>query len=44
MDIHDAFVRTITEGRNGRGIIYVFAAGNGYTKGVDVNDDGFTNR
>jgi subtilisin-like proprotein convertase family protein len=45
MQEHLAFLEGITNGRNGKGIIYVFAAGNSYTLGADVNFDGrLTNR
>jgi subtilisin-like proprotein convertase family protein len=45
MEEHLAFMEGITNGRNGRGIIYVFAAGNDYTVGADVNFEGtLTNR
>ena len=37
----DAFTRGITEGRNGKGIIYVFAAGNEYDTGDDTNFQGY---
>ena len=33
----------ITQGRNGKGIIFVFAAGNTYSAGGDVNMEGFMN-
>lgn len=40
---HDAFVKGITEGRDGKGIIYVFASGNDYAYGADVNFEGALN-
>ena len=39
----DAIIKGITEGRNGRGIIYVFASGNSFGEGADVNFDGMLN-
>lgn len=39
----DAFTRGILQGRDGKGIIYVFAAGNSFQYGDDVNFSGFTN-
>jgi len=33
----EAYVRGVTEGRAGKGIIYIFAAGNEYDAGADVN-------
>lgn len=38
-----AMVKGITEGRNGKGIIFVFAAGNFFSEGDDVNYSGYTN-
>ncbi|CAB9496298.1 Furin-like protease 1, isoform 1 [Seminavis robusta] len=43
MDAHEAFVRAITEGRDGKGIIFVFSAGNTNDIGGDVNFNGFIN-
>ena len=39
----DAFAKGVTEGRNGKGIIYVFAAGNEHDLGSNVNFDGYMN-
>jgi len=39
----EAFVTGITEGRAGKGIIYVYASGNSYDAGADVNFDGTLN-
>jgi len=38
-----AFVNGVTNGRNGKGSIYVFATGNGALKGDNCNFDGYTN-
>lgn len=38
-----AFLKGIVEGRNGRGAIYVFAAGNGKRNGDNCNADGYAN-
>jgi hypothetical protein len=38
-----AITKGITEGRDGKGVIYVFASGNGYAEGDDVNFGGLTN-
>lgn len=35
-------VKGITEGRGGKGVIYVFASGNSYVKGDDTNLKGYT--
>lgn len=37
----DAFTKGITEGRDGKGIIYIFAAGNEFAYGDDTNFQGF---
>jgi kexin len=39
----DAFVNGVTNGRNGKGSIYVFATGNGGRDGDNCNFDGYTN-
>lgn len=39
----EAIEMGIAEGRNGLGMIYVFASGNSYTYGDDTNMKGFTN-
>lgn len=39
----EAFVTGVTEGRGGKGIIYVYASGNSYYAGADVNFDGTVN-
>ena len=39
----DAINRGITQGRNGKGIIYVFASGNAFKKGDDTNIKVYTN-
>lgn len=41
--IRKAMVRAIQEGRQGKGNIYVFAAGNGAGAGDNCNFDGYTN-
>jgi len=38
-----AFLNGVTNGRNGKGSIYVFATGNGALKGDNCNFDGYTN-
>lgn len=38
----NAFVKGITEGRNGKGIIYVWASGNGGRHGDNCDCDGYT--
>ena len=38
-----AFLRGIVEGREGRGAVYVFAAGNGKRNGDNCNADGYAN-
>jgi len=38
-----ALEQGITEGRNGKGTIFVFASGNAFNKGDDVNFSGWTN-
>ncbi|CAB9496302.1 Furin-like protease 1, isoform 1 [Seminavis robusta] len=40
---HQVFVRAITEGRNGKGIIFTFPAGNEFPYGSNANLDGFVN-
>ena len=37
-----ALTKGVTEGRGGRGVIYVWASGNGGSKGDDCNCDGYT--
>jgi hypothetical protein len=39
----NAIERGITEGRDGKGLLYIFAAGNSYFYGDDTNMKGFTN-
>jgi kexin len=39
----EALTQAITEGRNGKGIIFVWAAGNAYAYGEDTNFEGFLN-
>jgi subtilisin-like proprotein convertase family protein len=39
----DSLSRGITKGRRGKGLIYLFASGNGYEEGSDVNFAGYTN-
>jgi hypothetical protein len=39
-ELNDIFVKTIQEGRDGKGVIYVFAAGNDYNLMVNSNSDG----
>lgn len=39
----EAITKGITEGRDGKGAIYVIASGNGYRSGDDVNFGGLTN-
>jgi len=41
--IKKAFLKAIQEGRNGKGTIYVFAAGNGAASEDNCNFDGYTN-
>jgi hypothetical protein len=38
-----ALARGIHQGRQGKGILYVFSSGNSYTLGVDANFDGWVN-
>ena len=38
----EAFIKGITEGRNGKGIIYVWASGNGGRHGDNCDCDGYT--
>ncbi|KAG4091876.1 hypothetical protein H8356DRAFT_951657 [Neocallimastix lanati (nom. inval.)] len=38
-----AFINGVTNGRNGKGSIFVFATGNGALKGDNCNFDGYTN-
>ena len=42
-DAREAMETGVTQGRDGKGIIYVFPAGDGYALGEDVNFDGLTN-
>lgn len=42
-NLQSVFLKTITEGRGGKGVIYVFAAGDGYALGVDINANGYLN-
>ena len=39
----EAFVTGVTEGRNGKGIIYIYASGNSYAFGSDLSQDGSLN-
>ncbi|RWS26049.1 Neuroendocrine convertase 1-like protein, partial [Leptotrombidium deliense] len=39
----EALLRGVTHGRGGKGIIYVWASGNGGSKGDNCNCDGYTN-
>ena len=39
----EAFTTGVSEGRNGKGIIYVYAAGNSYEFGADLSQDGTLN-
>ena len=39
----EALEKGITEGRDGKGVIYVWASGNGGSKGDNCNCDGYTN-
>ncbi len=39
----EAIVQGIIQGRNGKGIIYVFASGNAYNRGDDTNIQAYTN-
>lgn len=41
--VSDALSTGILEGRNGKGIIYVFSSGDGFSSGDDVNFSGLTN-
>lgn len=41
--VSQAMVKGVTEGRNSRGNIYVFASGNGANLGDNCNYDGYTN-
>ncbi|KAG0241300.1 pheromone processing endoprotease [Actinomortierella wolfii] len=41
--VMDAFVNGVTNGRGGKGSIFVFATGNGGRYGDDCNFDGYTN-
>ncbi|KAF1813711.1 KEX1 protease precursor [Eremomyces bilateralis CBS 781.70] len=41
--IRRAFVTAVQKGRQGKGTIYVFAAGNGASNGDNCNFDGYTN-
>ncbi|CDR40602.1 CYFA0S05e02322g1_1 [Cyberlindnera fabianii] len=43
MLVKNAIRRGITEGRDGKGAVYVFASGNGGMKGDNCNYDGYTN-
>ncbi len=38
----EAFIKGITEGRNGKGVIYVWASGNGGRHGDNCDCDGYT--
>ena len=42
-EAHQVLVQGVLEGRNGKGIIYVFAGGNSYDVGGVTNTDGFVN-
>ena len=39
----DALATGVTEGRNGKGIVFVFASGNKFYEGEDINMSGWTN-
>lgn len=39
---NEAFIKGITEGRNGKGVIYVWASGNGGRQGDNCDCDGYT--
>ena len=39
----EAFVTGVTEGRDGKGIIYIYASGNSYAFGADLSQDGSLN-
>ncbi|CAB9505040.1 Furin-like protease 1, isoform 1 [Seminavis robusta] len=41
--IHDAWTRTITEGRSGKGIVYVVSAGNLYNRRANSNANSMVN-
>lgn len=41
--VKKALVKGVTEGRDSKGAIYVFASGNGGTRGDNCNYDGYTN-
>ena len=43
MEEQDALYKGVTEGRNGKGIVYVFAGGNDFGSGADVNFYGHQN-
>jgi hypothetical protein len=40
LDLLEAFTIGISQGRDGKGVIYVFAAGNEYTEGEDASQQG----
>jgi len=42
--VQEALIHGITSGRNGKGVIYVWAAGNGAEVGDNCNYDGFVNQ
>ena len=42
-EAHQVFLEGVLQGRQGKGIIYVFAGGNSYTVGGVTNTDGFVN-
>ncbi|KAH3680904.1 hypothetical protein WICMUC_000047 [Wickerhamomyces mucosus] len=41
--VKNALIRGVTEGRDGKGAVYVFASGNGAHHGDNCNYDGYTN-
>ncbi|GAV27870.1 hypothetical protein PMKS-001338 [Pichia membranifaciens] len=41
--VRSAMLKGIQEGRNGKGALYVFASGNGASRGDSCNFDGYTN-
>ncbi|OEU23283.1 subtilisin-like protein, partial [Fragilariopsis cylindrus CCMP1102] len=43
IDTIDALATGVTEGRNGKGIVFVFASGNKFYEGEDINMSGWTN-
>jgi len=41
--VQEAFIQGVTQGRDGKGIVYFFAPSNGYKAGNDVNFEGYAN-